>query len=171
MFPSSLKSDVDSVARIIPKENHLPHKLDGSLIVDSDLIQIYSRIYNREPNISAVMELTKTQQLILHCIYTRHYDGFIRQKYLTKLLGDQRSWTAPFIITLIGEYVIEIIEAVESGIKDEDVFLYKKFIDENPIFWEKTKARIISYWNEYYRKSFKYKHDYPAMKIVRIIEK
>ncbi len=169
MFPSTLNSDVEVVAMLIPKSKHLPHKTEETLSVESDSIRIYSRIYNPEPDSSATSSLTATQQLVLSCIYTRHHDGFVRQKHLKKILENETPWTVPFVVMLLGEYVIEIVEMTKGAV-EKDKALYKKFITDNPIFWEKTKSRMTSYWNEYYRKSFENKDDYPALKIVKIIE-
>ncbi len=169
MFPPDLKSDAEIVARLIPKSERLPLKTDQVLLVNDDSIRIYSRIYNPEPDAISIGSLTVIQLLVLSCIYTRHHDGYIRQKYLNKIIENEKYWTVPFVVVLLGEYVVEIIEVARESIKKDNA-LYKKFITENPAFWEKTKERMISYWNEYYRKSYRNKDVYPALDIAKTIE-
>ena len=58
----------------------------------------------------------------------------------------------PYVVQLIGEYVIEILRVAEANI---DIFgrpIYREFVATNPIFMSLTRARVISYWNEYHRR-------------------
>ncbi len=48
MFPSSFHTDVKIVTQLLPGDTHPPHEGD-SFIVDSERVQIYSRIYKPEP--------------------------------------------------------------------------------------------------------------------------
>lgn len=172
MFPENLSDDVKIVTKLLPVSAHQPHEdKPVSISVDSKNITIYSRIYKEELEESQILNLSQTQKLILSCIYTRHHDGFIREKYLKNLLADQRSWTVPFVVRLLGEYVVEIIELVEESLTDNAAQkLYRDFVTNNPIFWEKTKSRIVNYWYVYYRDSFMDKRIYPGMQIIKIIE-
>jgi hypothetical protein len=43
----------------------------------------------------------------------RHHDGFGRQRQLKTLLDADEPWTAPFIVQLLGEYVIQICRDIE----------------------------------------------------------
>jgi hypothetical protein len=60
---------------------------------------------------------------------------------------------------------------IREGIADPDTQkLYNDFIVQNPVFWASTKSRIVSYWDVYYRDSFKDKEDYPGMEVIKMIE-
>lgn len=92
--------------------------------------------------------------LMIRCLETRSNDGFQRQRAVRELLTDIRPWSAPFIATLVGEYVIEILNDVHSALTPAVVNALAQFAFENPAFWARTKQRVGSYWNVYYRAQF-----------------
>ena len=64
----------------------------------------------------------------------------------------------PFTIQLLGEYVFEILETLNTHLNESNLDLYHKLIKENPRYWQITESRVGSYWNEHYRhKSRKFK--------------
>lgn len=170
MFPDSLSADVMAATKIMPPSKLSPHKGE-SVVCDSQTLEIYSRIYNPEPDSATINQLTENQKLVLDCIYTRHHDGTIRERHLRNIFPNQKSWTVPYVLLLLGEYVEEIIGLVKNDlVEGTNQELYRKFVSENPAFWKKTKARVISYWNVYFRTKFEKIEQYPGMEIVRIIE-
>ncbi len=171
MFPKSMSADVAIVSSIIPAAELAP-RIGESLTVNNEILQICSRMYSPEVQESDIQRLNDQQKLILDCIYSRHNDGFIREKHLKNILLNQTPWTTPYVVLLLGEYILEIDKLISDDLlKNDKLGLYKTFVLENPRFWEKTKARVISYWNEYYRTMFKYKEDYAGMQVVQLIEK
>jgi hypothetical protein len=86
-------------------------------------------------------------------LQTRSADGFERQRAARDLLGDMPSWAAPFIIALIGEYVVKILEDISAAMIPELERRLGSFIVQNGAFWNTTKRRVTSYWNAYYRPS------------------
>ncbi len=119
---------------------------------NNKILNIPNRIHFNFPDEKVLIQLTDLQQTILNCIYLRHHDGFIRQKRLESLLGNSNSFIIPFTFQLLGEYVVEILEVLEKHINYNTIDDYAIFIMENPKFWIKTKSRVISYWNAYYRR-------------------
>jgi len=110
-FPSYLSKDVEAVVAILPTCFLEPTQYDvGPITISGELIHIPSRIYSPEPRPASLYGLSAQELVILACIYTRHHDGFIRQKYLEKLFSQDEIWVCPFVLQLIGEYVVEIIE-------------------------------------------------------------
>jgi hypothetical protein len=115
------------------------------------------RIYNPEPPGEVEAALSTTQRTVLHCLYTRHHDGFVRQRHLQQIVASEQPWIVPFVIQLIGEYVLEILINVRDALTDLDVqgssqqMRFGGFIAENPEFFELTSQRVTSYWNCYYR--------------------
>ncbi|WP_230661251.1 hypothetical protein [Psychrobacter sp. I-STPA10] len=102
------------------------------------------------PNISWI-NFNEIEQTIIHCIYTRHHDGFVRQKHLN-LLTDTKypDIAVPFVIRLLGEYVLEIQLDTAPFIQRHPKII-ADFIQQNPVFWQRQKSRMASYWDIYYR--------------------
>ncbi|MFB7480573.1 universal stress protein [Streptomyces anulatus] len=68
----------------------LHHELQG------ETVAIPSRIYNEEPGADSERPpLAGTQQVILHCLYSRHSDGRIRQRHLGQIVASGEPWVVP----------------------------------------------------------------------------
>ncbi len=89
--------------------------------------------------------------LFARALQTRSNDGFERQRAALDLLADLRPWAAPFIVALIGEYVVEILDDISAALTPENTQTLATFIVQNAGFWNTTKRRVASYWNAYYR--------------------
>ena len=139
-----------------------------AVTLNNELVEIPYRVYFEEPN---EKNLTKTEFLILNCLFTRHSDGFIRQKSLERILPFDEYWITPFVIKLLGEYVIEILFTIENNLNDKILDNFIHFSKENPEFLETTKRRIVSYWNCYYRTQFPNIENYVGFKILKKIVK
>jgi hypothetical protein len=87
-------------------------------------------------------------------LQTRSHDGFERQRAARDLMADLEPLGAPFIVALIGEYIVEILEDVSDALTPDLERTLGTFILENGAFWATTKRRIASYWNAYYRSSW-----------------
>jgi hypothetical protein len=85
------------------------------------------------------------------------------------LIKTNEYWSIPFTIQLLGEYVYEIIEVLDSHINKNTLDNYCKFIEENPRYWHKTESRMVSYWNEYYRYKIPKLKDYIGYELVKRI--
>ena len=89
--------------------------------------------------------------LFARALQTRSNDGFERQRAARDLLADLQPWGAPFIVALIGEYIVEILDDIASALTPESIQTLVSFIIENAAYWNTTKRRVASYWNVYYR--------------------
>ncbi|RZK52192.1 MAG: hypothetical protein EOO59_13990 [Hymenobacter sp.] len=71
------------------------------------------RVYFFEPPVAQGQGLTSRQRQLVYCVYLRHYDGFVRQRHLEALLKSQQhspaDFAVPFLFSLLGEYVSEIL--------------------------------------------------------------
>lgn len=85
------------------------------------------------------------------CLASRSTDGRQRQRALREIVAANRGWTVPFVVALTGEYVIQILDDIEAALGGIDAVVMGRFIAENPAYFALTKARVASYWNEYYR--------------------
>jgi hypothetical protein len=83
--------------------------------------------------------LASVQVEIINCVLTRHHNGFVRQKHLQQIVSSCNIWIPPFVVQLIGEYVVEILHAIYVSRAELDAKLYRNFLRENPEFWQTTK--------------------------------
>ena len=67
------------------------------------------------------------------------------------ILYERETWTIPFVVLLVGGYVVEIIEVVAAALPNLDRAPYANIVRENPPVMRVLRARAISYWNRYYR--------------------
>jgi hypothetical protein len=155
-FPSRLSGDVGRVLAVMPDARIAPAD-PFQVEVQGEVIGIPYRIYHDEPIPSAERSLSATQQVILHCLYSRHHDGHVRQRRLEQIVGAGDPWVVPFVVQLAGEYVLEILDVIYRGLAGLRVphsaqrRLYGEFIVRNPAFFARTERRLVSYWSCYYR--------------------
>jgi len=184
-FPKTLKSDVEVVLNILPfaindvmltggqihKVDNLIHESILTVQLDNEQLVIPYRLYFNEPDIEKENKLTDIQKTILNCIYLRHHDGYLRQRRLEKLIAKNEHWVIPFTLQLLGEYVFEILHVLDKHINVKTIDNYERFTIENPKYWQQTESRMISYWNEYYRRQFPKLKVYLGRQIVDRIKK
>ncbi|MGW1159623.1 hypothetical protein ACWD48_15665 [Streptomyces sp. NPDC002519] len=143
--------------------------------VDDEAVAIPYRIYQGEPPIGLVRSLTVIQRQILHCLYSRHSDGLVRQRHLEQVVSSDKPWAVPFVVQLVGEYVLEILEAIQRGLSVLDSNgsahrpLYGDFIARNPAFFARTERRVVSYWSCYYRWRFPVFRTYPGCHLLDLL--
>jgi hypothetical protein len=164
-FPSRLCADVDIVARSLVAEHSTLYEPIGLIQLDGEPLYIPSRVYYAEHLSSRA--LSPTQWCIYSCIYTRHCDGFVRQKHVRSLLSRAEPWSAPFVVQLLGEYILEIVETITEASHFLEADHFRAFVQQNPAFIQLTLQRATSYWNCYYRRSFPKLEDYPAVRLLR----
>ena len=159
-FPSNLQEAVLLALTALPENPH-PSPL-FSVQVENETLSIPYRIYH---NVSLTRTVGLTlQEQILACLLTRHHDGFIREKHLTRIIAVNATWVAPFVVQLLGEYVIEIIQVIQNNLPVLDKLVYGRFLRSNPEFWTRTQRRVVSYWDCYYRAHSKDR--YPGFRVL-----
>lgn len=156
-FHNELKTDVQKVVNILTAASIGNVSMNFSketteYNVNGKIIKIPYRFYLLEPSEYTINLLTKTQKMILYCLYTRSCDGYLREKYIKKLLDlNFKEWVIPYIVKLCDEYVYEIIELIYEKLKLRDNGDIKKFCLNNAEIMYKSYSRMTSYWNAYYR--------------------
>ncbi|MFF7880686.1 hypothetical protein ACH40F_09635 [Streptomyces sp. NPDC020794] len=166
-FPPRLAGDVQSVLAVMPDARLAPME-SFEVDMQGETVAIPSRIYNEEPGADFECSLTGTQQVILHCLYSRHSDGRVRQRHLEQIVASGEPWVAPFVLQLAGEYVLEILDVIGRGLVGLAVpnsaqrRLYGDFIARNPAFFARTERRVVSYWSCYYRWKYTVFGTYPG---------
>ncbi|MGW2331547.1 hypothetical protein ACWC5C_38155 [Streptomyces sp. NPDC001700] len=173
-FPSRLVHDVRAVLAVMPEPQH-PRTSPFSVDVSGETVSIPSRIYNDEPSADAEHQLTATQLRIPHCLYSRHSDGMIRQRHLEQIVRSGEPSVVPFVVQLVGEYVVEILDAIRSGIanvatpRSAQRLLYGEFIARNPSFFARTERRVVSYWSRYHRREYPAFGAYPGCLVLELL--
>lgn len=156
-FPSDLRENLNKVIEVIPNNtfNNVSIATSSDIItyiLGNRVVEIPYRMYLLDISSAEYEKLSQLQKQILCCIYTRSCDGYIREKYLRKLLDMPfEQWALPFIVKLCDEYVLEILEIIYDKLKERDNTDIQSFCLRNKVAISKSYARMISYWNEYYR--------------------
>lgn len=113
--------------------------------------------------------LSLQQRQLAQCIRTRSTDGFVRQEALKDVLPINAPWSVPFVVALIGEYVVEIIDDIYAALPQFNLDVVAQFIRDNPSFYLLTRQRVASYWDCYYRWQFQ-RNDYVGFKLLRELD-
>lgn len=155
-FPIHLKDDVEYILSILPNKtvNNIQINFKGGIEYNcnNEIIKIPYRIYNEELEDSKINELSKTQQKIYHCLYSRSFDGFAREKHIDTLLSSEyEDWVIPYIIHLCSEYVIDILDFIYEKIQSKDNINFKNFCLNNKFALYKNYCRMYSYHRQYYK--------------------
>ena len=82
---------------------------------------------------------------------TRHHDGHQREYWVKVLCANPSPWTAPYLAALLGDYVIQVLEAVRESLTDEWKPIMASYASENQISLRALNHRILNYWTIYYR--------------------
>lgn len=157
-FPGELREELNMVLKRLPNKTFNDASIitcgdNISYLLKGSIVEIPYRMYLTDVADAEYAKLNQIQKQILCCIYTRSCDGYIREKYLLKLLDMSfEQWAIPFIVKLCDEYVLEILEIIYSKLKERDNTDIQNFCRENKDSLVKSYSRMISYWNEYYRK-------------------
>jgi len=169
LFPQAEASDVQAALALLPLDT-ARRLANGQLLRPADFfseavlplawqgtpLAIPYRLYVQEPAPEVWLRLPNRQRQLLHCLYLRHYDGYVRQRHLEALLalsqGAPAACTVPFTFSLVGEYVQEILGVLLAHLTPALLASYAALIAENPLYWRQTQGRVASYWDVYYRR-------------------
>lgn len=102
------------LVRLHRSQSHLPTA--GVLVVqcDGEQLVIPARTYYDEPEVERIIAEGGDEGRVALSLGTRHHNGYFRERCVRALLASDVAWAAPFIIPLLGEYVIEIVELIEQ---------------------------------------------------------
>ncbi len=164
-FPSSIRSDARFALQHVLEEGSVHDHSIGLVIMQGEALVIPSRIYFDPPGSAAMASLNPRQRAIVDCVFSRHHDGFLREKHLRALFYSSERFVPPFVIQLLGEYVIEIQQVLAENIDSLRKEPYLSFVAENPAFMELTRKRIISYWDCYHRRVTRHYRDFVGYKV------
>lgn len=172
-FPIELCEDVAKVEKIITagKYNNVSGGVSEKKIeyvLNGNVIEFPYRVYFLDSSNETLNTLTCRQQMVLHCIYSRSCDGFVREKHLRALLlMEYEVWAIPYIVKICDEYVVEILEMTYAILKEQNTDCFKAFCRENNKSFCKSYARMTSYWNEFYRDKYSHFYKYIGKKLFK----
>lgn len=173
VFPTALQPLALALLPILRANEVAVESLDGflTLVMGEQLFAPYRVYYAADGLRATIAETSGDTRLLALCLGTRHWDGYLREECLRLLMAAERPWAAPFIVQLLGEYVVEIAQAILAALQQGYVAGLAEFVRDNPSFMATTKRRIISYWDCYYRRDFPSLQDYPARAALELVEK
>ena len=170
-FPKEYTADVEAVCNSLTVTSKA---YSGALYSDEttewsllpgEKIEIPYRVYLSDKLIFQ-NKLTAQQQVIYHCIFSRSYDGYVRQKHIEALLdSDTPEWAMPYIVKICDEYVKEILDTVYQKLQGRNCETYKALCQRNFDYFKLGHCRMISYWNEYYRYDYYRYKEYIGKKL------
>jgi len=172
-FPIELCEDVSRVEKIIPTETYNNVFIGVSkdkieYLLNGTTVEFPYRIYFLDVADETLNKLTFHQQMVLHCIYSRSCDGFVRQRHLrAMLLMEYEDWAIPYIVKVCDEYVVEILEMTYTILSEQNTERFKNFCRENNKVFCKSYARMTSYWNEFYRDKYSRFYKYIGKKLFK----
>ncbi|MEU1287980.1 hypothetical protein [Kitasatospora sp. NPDC005856] len=173
-FPTELADDAEAVLAVMPASRFRP-LAQFSVVVEGEEVSIPGRLYNDEPPADLVALLSSRQRQLLHCLYSRHWDGRVRQRHLAEVVDSADPWVIPFVMQLVGEYVVEILVVICDALHDlatpgtRGHLAYGQFIVDNPAFFARTQRRVVSYWNCYYRALHASFRGYPGCTVLDLL--
>lgn len=164
-FPSELADEVRAVLPQLSDCQWHPPAAGFQVRVRGEAVDIPYRVYYRESQVLSCANRPGVQGFIALCLGTRHHDGYLREKCVKRLLEIEEPWVVPFIIQLVGEYVVAIVKLIEQALPNLNTALYTEFIAANRAYFETIGRRTISYWAVYYRNEYANCKDYPGRRI------
>ena len=167
-FPSALEADVRAVCQDIPASDYGPTESVLVVHINGETIRIPHRVYFDEP--SYLLGPRGVRKDILACVYSRHHDGFVRERYVKHLLSSDHAWVPPFAVQLAGEYVLQIVQLVASHSARLGLEPYRSFVAQNPAFMAVTRQRMVSYWDCYYRRDYPDFAAYPGSRVLEALQ-
>src|SRR5262245_48570015 len=140
-FPERLAQSVRAVLEATSQEPSTQQRSPddiGVIRLQGQPLLIPTRIYNPEPDWALVRLLGGIEQSVAACLFTRHHNGRVRERALAQLPVSDEPWVAPFVIQLLGEYVIELVERAAYLIEAWPKAGYVMFARENLDFLSLT---------------------------------
>lgn len=118
----------------------------------------------------AKLEEERAPLQVVQCLRTRSTDGYERQAFLRHILFLNEPWSIPFVVLLAGEYVVEIIEDILVSLPALSPEAYIEFVRENRDTMRLLRSRATSYWDCYYRTSYRNRSPYPGLAFLHQLE-
>ena len=169
-FPPSLGSTVSGLAPLLDPQADIAPKFSSTVICAGESFAIPYRVYSPVPDDSRLALLSSSEQTIIACWFTRHHDGYVRERFLRTLTAYDSAWVIAYVVALCGDYVIEILRCIWERRNQFDPLTLGHWLRDNQPFYRRTRSRIISYWNCYYYSSFPDFSDYVGSQLLTFFD-
>ena len=169
-FPSSVAHDLAELSRLDWTTRHgaaEPYVVQ----VDGETMQVPRRIHFDTRLLEQASRLSPRHKRLALYFFTRHNDGFVRQACLEEVIGVCEPWQPPYVLHLLGEAVVEIIEVIHKHLDSLDREIYARFIRTNMSFYETIRHRVRSYWDAYYRARYPVYASYPGALVIAELDR
>ncbi|MES2070614.1 MAG: hypothetical protein V4488_09720 [Pseudomonadota bacterium] len=171
-FPHELAMVSRATAVRLSRGQLHPPTLDKFQVkLKSETLSIPYRVYYDKEQLLKCVGCSGPEEIVALCLGTRHFDGYVREKCVKELLLRDEYWVVPFLVQLLGEYVVEIAILIEQSLLSVDGKEYAKFLRENPKYFETLGRRAVSYWDVYYRQQYPKLNEYPAARAIALLKK
>jgi hypothetical protein len=164
-FPAVLRDSAVRAVSVLPENPH-SSQIFPVRVADESVALPY-RIYHN-PALIDRASLSSIEAELVDCLLTRHHDGLVREEHLRRIISRDHIWIPPFVVQLAGEYVVEILQVIQQNLKLLNTTMYTQFLRTNPELLARTKQRVASYWNCYYRNSRR--EDYVGFRVLDFFE-
>jgi hypothetical protein len=165
-FPTALCEEVAVLLQHVPGLDEPSGVEPIRVELGGEVLHLPYRIYADAEALERTQGPSATSRRILDCLFTRHHDGRVREACVRRLLAAREPWVIPFVALLLGEYVLEIVQLIESRLDDLDVAAYRAFFAQNPALYRRTCARATSYWSCYHRAAYPERSHSPALRLL-----
>jgi len=165
-FPAALAHRVDGVAGRLALEQPRILPQCFSVRLHGEELFIPERLYCEPDALLAATRIEGIEGAIALCLGTRDHDGFVREHCVRRLLDERHDWVIPFVVRLVGEYVAQIVAAIEAALPGLDAAAYGSFLRDNPRFLDMTERRVISYWYAYQHVGYRERGTEPGSRVI-----
>ena len=152
-FPVRLLTEVSRLAPLIDPPTSQATSEPFHVFCDGESLQIPQRIYRPVISDRQFASLNPVEQAIASCWFTRHHDGYVRERFLRALPVYDTPWVIAYVVVLCGEYVVELLQYIweHRGLFEPSIL--GRWLRDNNDFYARTRDRIVSYWYCYQRSS------------------
>ena len=105
-FPKDVRQAAAEVTRVFEGAGATCSPDSFGIKVSGEGLSIPARIYVEERRVMMGEGLARH---LADCLLTRHHDGYVRARALARIISLNKPWSIPFVVQLIGEYVVEIL--------------------------------------------------------------
>lgn len=168
-FPAANRALAEqAISYLTPLVDDTYRMRSSELDILGQCVRLPSRL--RFPGVAATHVAIESMPQPALCLVSRATDGYLRQRAVASLLGAEEAWAAPYVATLLADYVHEIVEIIHNGLSELNREVYANLVRENPTTFRTLRARATSYWDAYYRHLYPEKLDYPGLKALHEME-
>ena len=89
---------------------------------------------------------------------------------MRSILEHQEIWVIPFIVLLLGDYVVEVVNEIFPPLLGFDRLAYADFVRRNRAAMRVLRAKATSYWDAHYREAYPIRNSYPGLAALSQLE-